>query len=93
MTTYGQLTADKRIAFGCRGTYHFASRVQNQFDAADPEFDLVRQTLIRFFPALEGIRYTHAWGGAMGVSRTLQPAIYFDPEKRLAGPEATSETV
>lgn len=85
MTTYGQLTADKRIAFGCRGTYHFASRVQNQFDAADPEFDLVRQTLIRFFPALEGIRYTHAWGGAMGVSRTLQPAIYFDPEKRLGG--------
>jgi len=85
VTTYGQLTADKRIAFGCRGTYHFASRIQNHFDAEDPEFDLVRQTLLRFFPALEGIRFTHAWGGAMGVSRTLQPAVHFDSEKRLGG--------
>jgi len=83
VTTYGQLTADNRIAFGCRGTYHFASRIQSQFDENDPEFDLVRQTLIRFFPVLEGIRFTHAWGGAMGVSRTLQPAIHFDPGKRL----------
>ena len=49
----------------------------------DPEFDLVRQTLIRFFPALEGIGFTHAWGGAMGVSRTLQPAIHFDRDRRL----------
>jgi glycine/D-amino acid oxidase-like deaminating enzyme len=83
VVTYGQLTADRRIAFGCRGTYHFASRLQSHFDAHDPEFELVRQTLIRFFPVLDGIRFTHAWGGAMGVSRTLQPAIHFDPEKRL----------
>ena len=83
VTTYGQLTADKRIAFGCRGTYHFGSRVQSHFDANDPEFDLVRQTLIRFFPSLAGIGFTHAWGGAMGVSRTLQPSIHFDRDRRL----------
>jgi glycine/D-amino acid oxidase-like deaminating enzyme len=83
VTTYGQLTADNRIAFGCRGTYHFASRIQNHFTAEDSEFDLVRQTLIRFFPELEGIDFTHAWGGAMGVSRSLQPSIHFDPKKRL----------
>jgi glycine/D-amino acid oxidase-like deaminating enzyme len=81
--TYGQLTADKRIAFGCRGTYHFGSRVQSHFDAEDPEFDLVRQTLIRFFPSLQGIGFTHAWGGAMGVSRTLQPSIHFDRDRCL----------
>lgn len=83
VTTYGQLTADKRIAFGCRGTYRFGSRVQSHFDAEDPEFELVRQTLIRFFPSLQGIGFTHAWGGAMGVSRTLQPSIHFDQDRRL----------
>jgi len=82
--TYGQLTADGRIAFGCRGTYHYGSEIQGQFNSADPEFELVRQTLIRFFPALEGIDFTHAWGGAMGVSRSLQPSVHYDPASQLA---------
>jgi glycine/D-amino acid oxidase-like deaminating enzyme len=83
-TTYGQLTADGRIAFGCRGTYHYGSRVQEQFNQDDPEFELVRQTLIRLFPVLQGIRFTHAWGGAMGVSRSLQPSIHYKPGAQLA---------
>ena len=82
MVTYGQLTADGRIAFGCRGTYHIGSGLR-QFDAADPEFDLVRKCLIRFFPGLDNIGFTHAWGGAMGVSRTLRPAVCFDVKHRL----------
>ena len=84
MTTYGQLTADRRIAFGCRGTYHYGSGIQQKFEATDPEFELVRKTLIRFFPSLEGIGFTHAWGGAMGVSRSLQPSVNYSPSKRLA---------
>jgi len=83
-TTYGQLTADGRIAFGCRGTYHYGSRVQEQFNQDDPEFELVRQTLLRLFPVLQGIRFTHAWGGAMGVSRSLQPSIHYQPGSQLA---------
>ena len=84
LTTYGQLTADGRIAFGCRGTYHYGSRVQGQFDQDDPNFELVRQTLLRLFPVLQGIRFTHAWGGAMGVSRSLQPSIHYQPGSQLA---------
>jgi len=84
MTTYGQLTADHRIAFGCRGSYLFGSRIRPHFDAADSEFDLVWESLLKFFPTLRGSRYTHAWGGAMGVSRTLRPAVCFNREKRLA---------
>jgi len=84
VTTYGQLTADGRIAFGCRGTYHFGSGIQGQFNTADPEFELVRQTLFRFFPVLEGIGFTHAWGGAMGVSRSLQPSVNYNPATQLA---------
>jgi len=79
MVTYGQLTQDKRIAFGCRGSYHYGSGIK-QFDPMDPEFDLVRKSLLSFFPDLEGIGFSHAWGGAMGVSRTLRPAVNYDPE-------------
>jgi len=80
LVTYGQLTRDKRIAFGCRGTYHYGSGIR-VFDPGDNEFEKVFQSLLRFFPALEGIRYTHGWGGAMGVSRTLRPSVNFDPKR------------
>jgi glycine/D-amino acid oxidase-like deaminating enzyme len=83
IVTYGQLTADKRIAFGCRGSYLYGGKIQH-FDQADPEFDITRETLIRFFPALEGIRFTHAWGGAMGVSRSLRPFVTLDRPRGLA---------
>ena len=83
VVTYGQLTADGRIAFGCRGTYQFGSGIRHDFDESDADFDLVRQTLLRFFPALEGIRFTHAWGGAMGVSRGLQASVNYDPAAKL----------
>ncbi|MDH3378729.1 MAG: FAD-binding oxidoreductase [Gammaproteobacteria bacterium] len=78
-TTYGQLTADKRIAFGCRGTYLFGSGIRTSFDPAEPVFDIVRNTLLQFFPGLRGVGFTHAWGGAMGVARSMQPSVHFNP--------------
>ena len=80
MATYGQLTADRRIAFGCRGSYHYGSKIRT-FDFSDPEFKLVSDSLLQFFPDLEGIRFTHGWGGAMGVSRSLRPSVNFDPDR------------
>jgi glycine/D-amino acid oxidase-like deaminating enzyme len=80
LVTYGQRTADNRIAFGCRGGYHFGSGIR-KFDPQDPEFELVRQNLIRFFPSLDGLGFTHAWGGSMGVPRTLRPSVNFDPDR------------
>ena len=83
ITTYGQLTADRRIAFGCRGTYLFGSRVIPYFDPSASEFGLIWKTLLKFFPSLSSSRFTHAWGGAMGVSRTLNPAVCFNRQSRL----------
>jgi len=83
VVTYGQLTADGRFAFGCRGVYFYDSGINNRFDPADPAFERVRQTLLRFFPQLDGVRFTHAWGGALGVSRSLRPSVCFDPQQRL----------
>ena len=83
LTTYGQLTADRRIAFGCRGSYLFGSGIKSHFNPADSEFDLIWDVLLKFFPTLSDSRYTHAWGGAMGVSRTLTPAVCFNREKNF----------
>ncbi|MFC1606124.1 NAD(P)/FAD-dependent oxidoreductase [Pseudomonadota bacterium] len=83
VVTYGQLTADKRIAFGCRGIYLYGSGIRSRFAPEDPGFERVRGTLLRFFPSLEGVRFTHAWGGALGVSRSLRPMVCFDPARRL----------
>jgi len=82
LVTYGQLTHDNRIAFGCRGTYHFGSGIR-VFDPEDPEFKRVAESLLKFFPVLKGIGFTHGWGGAMGVSRTLRPSVNFDPDRRF----------
>jgi len=83
LTTYGQLTSDRRIAFGCRGSYLYGSKIRSHFDPSDSEFDLIWEVLLKFFPTLSGSRYTHAWGGAMGVSRTLNPAVCFNRERRF----------
>jgi len=83
VVTYGQLTADRRFAFGCRGVYFYGSGIASRFDPADPAFERVRKTLLRFFPELDGIRFTHAWGGALGVSRSLRPSVCFDTQKRF----------
>jgi len=83
VVTYGQRTADDRIAFGCRGRYFYGSGLRRRFDAHDPEFDQVRQTLHRLFPRLREQRFTHAWGGALGVSRSRRPAVCYDPRRRL----------
>lgn len=79
IVTYGQFTADHRIAFGCRGMYRFGSAITHRFDAEDPCFDFIRNTLLRFFPGLRGIAFSHAWGGSMGVSRRLSPSVNYDP--------------
>lgn len=83
VVTYGQRTADDRIAFGCRGRYYFGSGVQGAFEPDDPEFERVRETLRRFFPDLGPLRFSHAWGGALGVSRSQRPAVCFDARRRI----------
>lgn len=83
LVTYGQITAEGRIAFGCRGHYFYDGRLLDRFDPNDAAFAVVRRELLSFFPHLEGIEFTHAWGGAMGVSRQLEPMVCFDRQAGL----------
>ncbi|MFB6725212.1 NAD(P)/FAD-dependent oxidoreductase [Kribbella sp. NPDC056345] len=66
---YGQRTADGRLVFGGRGApYHFRSRVRPAYDSEPRVFAKLQATLRELF-SLEGVRFTHAWGGALGVPR------------------------
>jgi len=78
--TYGQRTADGRIAFGCRGSYFYGSKVHHRFAADDPVFGEVRDVLEDFFPVLAGHAVTHRWGGALGIPRNWTPSVGLDRE-------------
>jgi glycine/D-amino acid oxidase-like deaminating enzyme len=82
---YGQRTADDRLVFGGRGApYHFASRIRPEFDRDERVFGMLRATLVDLFPVLSTVRFTHAWGGALGVPRDWCASVGLDRESGLA---------
>jgi glycine/D-amino acid oxidase-like deaminating enzyme len=83
MVTYGQRTADDRLAFGSRGQYFYGSRVRDQFPADDPSFATVTRILHSMFPVLRQHTVTHRWGGALGVPRDWRPSVGFDRNSGL----------
>ncbi len=84
IVTYGQRTADGRIAFGGRASYRFGSGIADRFDPDDPRFASIERTLFELFPALRGVEITHRWGGALGVGRDWRAGVGFDRSTRLA---------
>jgi glycine/D-amino acid oxidase-like deaminating enzyme len=85
MIIYGQRTADGRIAFGGRGApYHFGSSVRAAFDSEPAVHALLRQTLTELFPELGDARFTHAWGGPLGIPRDWHSSVGVDRATGLA---------
>jgi glycine/D-amino acid oxidase-like deaminating enzyme len=85
MIIYGQRTADNRIAFGGRGApYHFGSKVRPTFDREPEVHALLRSTLTELFPALASSRFTHAWGGPLGIPRDWHSSVGLDRVSGLA---------
>ncbi|TPG16244.1 NAD(P)/FAD-dependent oxidoreductase [Pedococcus bigeumensis] len=81
---YGQRTADDRLAFGGRGApYHYRSRIEPEFDHEATVFADLRATLTDLLPQVEGVRFTHAWGGPLGIARDWHPSVGHDPSTGL----------
>ncbi|MFZ0664444.1 MAG: FAD-binding oxidoreductase [Acidimicrobiales bacterium] len=79
MIIYGQRTADDRIAFGGRGApYHFGSAIRPSFDQDAAVHAAVRHALIDLFPSLSSARFTHAWGGPLGITRDWHPSVGYN---------------
>ncbi|MBA3294063.1 MAG: FAD-dependent oxidoreductase, partial [Geodermatophilaceae bacterium] len=82
---YGQRTADGRIAFGGRGApYHPGSRVRPSFDLDPRVHAMLRGVLRDLLPAVDGVCFTHAWGGNLGIPRDWYPSLSYDRASGLA---------
>ncbi|MET9980769.1 NAD(P)/FAD-dependent oxidoreductase [Streptomyces rochei] len=76
---YAQRTADGRIALGGRGVpYRFGSRTDNDGTTQSATVEALREILVRFFPALAGLRIEHAWSGVLGVPRDWCATVTLD---------------
>jgi glycine/D-amino acid oxidase-like deaminating enzyme len=64
---YYRLTPDGRILFGgYEAVYRFGNRVDDaRLSRHPPVHRVLARHLLETFPALEGIGFTHAWGGAI----------------------------
>ena len=66
---YYRLTADDRILYGgWDAVYRFGGPVGPRWDEHDPTFATLAQHFFHTFPQLEGVRFTHRWGGAIDTS-------------------------
>ncbi|MGD0435598.1 MAG: FAD-dependent oxidoreductase [Bryobacteraceae bacterium] len=78
-------TSDGRILFGSRGApYEFGSKISDGQDRHQPTHARAQRSVVEWFPSLDGIKFTHAWGGPLGMPRDWMPAATFDAGSRIA---------
>jgi glycine/D-amino acid oxidase-like deaminating enzyme len=82
---YLSRTEDGRILFGGRGApYRLGSPIRHEYDHHDPTHERLRGFVRSWFPALRDVRFTHAWGGPLGMPRDWHPTIAYDERRGVA---------
>ncbi|WP_285858461.1 FAD-binding oxidoreductase [Neobacillus niacini] len=83
---YLQQTADGRILFGLGNgsPYRFASKISDSFDTYEPVLNWLQQRFKEWFPLLKEVKFTHAWGGPIGVTSDWTPNFQFNKQTRAA---------
>jgi glycine/D-amino acid oxidase-like deaminating enzyme len=63
---YFRMTEDNRILWGgYDAIYHFGRQVRASYDQRAATFDLLARQFFTTCPQLEGLRFSHRWGGAI----------------------------
>jgi glycine/D-amino acid oxidase-like deaminating enzyme len=66
---YYRLTVDNRILWGgYDAIYHFGDRMLPEFEQRGASFDGLSRRFFETFPQLEGLRFTHTWGGPIATT-------------------------
>ena len=79
LVTYGQRTADNRLAVGGRGApYLFGSLMRSSAENNSQVHDQLIAMVRHWFPLLANTQFTHRWGGAVSVTRDWQPFANFN---------------
>jgi len=82
---YLSRTDDGRILMGGRGApYNFGSAIRAQTEQHAKTHAGLRRMLAEWFPVLRGVRFSHAWGGVLGVPRDIIPSFNFDRRRGVA---------
>jgi glycine/D-amino acid oxidase-like deaminating enzyme len=78
---YFRLSADNRILWGgYDAVYHYGGRVRAEHDQRPETFHVLARQFFETFPQLEGLRFTHAWGGAIDTCTRF--SAFFDTAHR-----------
>ncbi|MEV7524192.1 FAD-dependent oxidoreductase [Streptomyces sp. NPDC091371] len=76
---YVRISADNRILWGGYDVVHHR-RVSPEHDRRPETYATLARQFFRTFPQLEGIRFSHAWGGAIDTSTRF--CVFFDTSHR-----------
>ncbi|MDE3129796.1 MAG: FAD-dependent oxidoreductase [Acidobacteriota bacterium] len=79
---YYRLTAENRILWGgYDAVYRFGGPVRPELDDDEPTFARLAHNFFTNFPQLEGVRFSHRWGGAIDTCSRF--SVFFG--RALAG--------
>ncbi|WP_018155308.1 NAD(P)/FAD-dependent oxidoreductase [Demetria terragena] len=82
---YFRLSADNRILWGgWDAVYHFGGKVQSRYDQRQETFETLSRQFFETFPDLRGLRFTHAWGGAIDTCTRFFPFFTTAHDGRVA---------
>ncbi|MGO4755039.1 FAD-dependent oxidoreductase, partial [Streptomyces sp. 2MCAF27] len=71
---YFRITADHRILWGGYDIiYRYGGRVRAEYDHHPATYGTLARNFFRCFPQLEGVRFSHAWGGAIDTCSRFSP--------------------
>jgi glycine/D-amino acid oxidase-like deaminating enzyme len=71
---YYRLTADDRIVWGgYDAVYHYGNGLRDELDQRPETFAMLAGHFAETFPQLDGVRFTHAWGGAIDTCSRFCP--------------------
>lgn len=66
---YYRLTRDNRILWGgYDAIYHYGSRIRASMEQREATHAVLARQFFETFPQLEGLRFTHRWGGVIDTS-------------------------
>jgi glycine/D-amino acid oxidase-like deaminating enzyme len=66
---YYRLTEDDRILWGgYDATYHYNNGLHERHDQSDKTHSMLAEHFFETFPQLEGLRFSHRWGGPIGTT-------------------------
>ena len=79
LVTYGQRTPDNRLAIGGRGApYTWGSKRNLSSERHKKIHEHLRTMSTSWVPIVKKFEFTHAWGGAVGITRDWSPFVRFN---------------